>query len=75
MAGTVLTDLNAITLTTTAKAAAQAKGANLPDLMNLCKEAAIELSRLITETQKYHPSGGGDATNYAALTTIIGELA
>ena len=75
MAGTALTDLNAITLTTTAKAAGQAAGVDLPVLMTLAKDHATEMTRLLNIIHGLHPSGGGDAANYSALTAIIAELA
>ena len=75
MAGTALTDLNAISLTTTAKAAASVKGVDIAALVALAKTHAIELAALLKQIVAVHPSTGGDATNYAALNTIIGELA
>jgi hypothetical protein len=75
MSGTCLTDLNAINLTATAKAAASAKGVDLAAIVMLAKTHAIELSSLLRQIQAVHPSSGGDAANYTALTTIISELA
>jgi hypothetical protein len=72
---TALTDLNAISLTATAKAAASARGLDIGAIVALAKTHVIELSRLLTVIQSVHPSSGGDAANYAALGTIIGELA
>ena len=75
MAGTALTDLNAISLTTTAKAAASARGVDIAALATLAKSHIIELRTLLQAIVAVHPSTGGDASNYAALNTIIGELA
>jgi hypothetical protein len=75
MAGTVITDLNAISLTNTAKAAASAKGIDITSIVALAKSHAIELKALLTQILAYHPSTGGDASNYTALQAIIGELA
>jgi hypothetical protein len=75
MAGTALTDLGAITLTSTAKAAASAKGVNIVDLMALVKSHATEMTLLLKQIVAVHPSTGADATNYASLNTIIAELA
>jgi hypothetical protein len=75
MAGTCLTDLSALTLTSTAKAAASAKGVNITDLMSVAKSHATEMTTLLKAIQAVHPSSGGDASNYASLTAIINELA
>jgi hypothetical protein len=75
MAGTALTDLSAIVLTSTAKAAASTKGVNITDMMALAKSHATELSSLLQAIKAVHPSTGGDATNYASLSAIINELA
>ena len=75
MSGTALTDLNAISLTSTAKAAVSAKGVDLNALVVLAKSHATELSALLKQIVALHPSTGGDAANYAQLNTIIGELA
>jgi hypothetical protein len=75
MSGTALTDLGAITLTATAKAAASIKGVDIVGLMTLAKSHATELTALLKTIQSVHPSTGGDASNYASLTAIIGELA
>ena len=75
MAGTALTDLSAIVLTSTAKAAAATKGFNITDLMTLAKAKATELTSLLVSIKSVHPSTGGDAANFASLTAIIGELA
>jgi hypothetical protein len=75
MSGTCLTDLNAITLTATAKAAASAKGVDVAALIALAKTHTIELATLLRTIVSVHPSTSGDASNYAALNTIISELA
>jgi hypothetical protein len=75
MSGTCLTDLSALTLTATAKAAGSVKGVDIVGLVNLAKSHAIELAALLKSIQAVHPSTGGDATNYASLTAIINELA
>jgi hypothetical protein len=72
---TVLTELNAISLTGTAAAAAQARGVNLGALASLAKTHTIELKTALTNVLAVHPSSGGDSTNYSALQTIIAELA
>jgi hypothetical protein len=72
---TVLTDLNAISLTPTAKAAASTKGEDLSALVELAKTHTAELSALLKQIVAIHPSTGDDATNYAALNAILGELA
>ena len=72
---TVLAELNSISLTGTAAAAAQAKGVNLGALVALAKSHTIELARALANVQAFHPNSGGDTTNYSSLSTIIGELA
>jgi hypothetical protein len=72
---TVLTELSAISLTGTAAAAAQAKGVNLAALVSLAKTHTIELQRALSNVTAFHPNSGGDTTNFAALQTIIAELA
>jgi hypothetical protein len=75
MSGTCLTDLNAISLTASAKAAASAKGVDIAALVALAKSHTIELTALLKAIVAVHPSSGGDSTNYASLNTIISELA
>jgi hypothetical protein len=75
MAGTCFTDLSALTLTSTAKAAASIKAVDIAGLLALAKSHATELTTLLKAIQAVHPSSGGDSTNYNTLTTIIGELA
>jgi hypothetical protein len=72
---TVLTELNAISLTGTAAAAAQARGVNLAGIVALAKTHVIELQRSLANVLSYHPNSGGDSTNYAALQAIVAELA
>ena len=72
---TVLTELNAISLTGTANAAAQAKGVNLAALVTLAKTHTIELQRALANVLAYHPNTGGDTTNYSALQAVVAELA
>jgi hypothetical protein len=75
MAGTCFTDLNAIALTGTAKAAGSAKGVDLTALVTLAKAHATELSALLKQIESVHPSTGADLANYNQLVTVIGELA
>jgi hypothetical protein len=72
---TALTDLSAISLTSTAKAAASAKGVDLPTIVALAKTHVIELAALLRSIVAVHPSTGGDASNYNALVAVIAELA
>jgi hypothetical protein len=75
MSGTALTDLGAITLTATAKAAASIRGVDVNSLLTLAKSHSIELSTLLKAIVSVHPSTGPDAANYASLNAIIAELA
>jgi hypothetical protein len=75
MSGTTFTDLSAIVLTSTAKAAASVKGVNITDMLVLVKSHATEMTSLLQAIKAVHPSTGGDATNYASITAIINELA
>jgi hypothetical protein len=72
---TVMTDLNAIALTATAKSAVSAKGADIGNLVANAKTHVIELQFVLKQIVAHHPSSGPDAANYAALQTIIAELA
>lgn len=72
---TVLTDLKAISLTASAKAAVSAKGADLPALVTQAQLHVIELQTILKQIVAVHPSGGVDAANYAALNAVIAELA
>ena len=64
----------AITPTANAKAVAQSKGVDLPVLMGLLQQQAIEMQILVKEIIKVHPTGGGDAANLTALNAILTEL-
>jgi len=72
---TLLTDLQALTLTATAKAAGSKKGTDLAALLTIAIEATRELTTLLKLIYAAHPSSGGDAANYATLAAIIAELA
>lgn len=72
---TALTDLKAIALTANANKVGSAKGANLAALVAQAQLQITELVILLKQIVALHPSGGGDATNYAALNTILAELA
>ena len=72
---TALTDLKAISLTSTAKNAGAAKGANLPALVAQAQLQVTELETTLKQIVAFHPSGGGDAANYAALNAVLAELA
>jgi hypothetical protein len=72
---TVLSDLNAINLTGTAKAAVSAKGADLPALVTTAKSHIVELQVLLKQIIAHHPTGGGDAANSAALSAVLAQLA
>lgn len=74
MSGTVKTDLG-FTLTASALAAGKAKGTDLEALRQLARTQAAELTATLNQIKAFHPSGGGDATNFALLGTILGELA
>lgn len=70
---TVLAELNAITLTGTAKSAVSAKGADIGALHQQAKLATAELQKILRQIISHHPTGGGDAANSAAFTTILNE--
>jgi hypothetical protein len=72
---TALTDLSAISLTSTAKAAALKKGVDLAGLVTLAKEHVMELQRVLNSVISLHPTTGADATNFAALQAVVAELA
>lgn len=72
---TVSADIKAITPTATAKAALSKGGTDINALFSQTLLVSAELRKLLLQIQALHPSGGGDAANYAALTTIINELA
>ena len=71
---TVMTDLNAIALTSTAKASVSAKGADIGGLVTQAKRAAGELQVLLKQIVAHHPSTGPDAANWASLNAIVAEL-
>ena len=70
---TVKADLN-ITLTPTARAAAQKAGVDLAALITHAQGRANELSILLKQIAAFHPSTGGDSANYTAIQTVLGEL-
>jgi hypothetical protein len=72
---TAMTDLNAITLTATAKAWGSVNGVDLVGLITQSKTDIIELQNRLRQIVKFHPTTGGDAANYAALNSVIAELA
>ena len=72
---TCMTDLKAISLTANAKAVVAAKGADLSALLVQAERLTGELTVILKQVYALHPSAGGDAANYAAINTIIGELA
>jgi hypothetical protein len=72
---TVLTELNALTLTANAKAVVSAKGADVNALLAQAKLNTSETTKILKQLQSLHPSGGGDAANLTAIGTIIAELA
>lgn len=72
---TTLTDIKAVTPTTTAKAAVAAKGHDINSLMFQAQVKAGELKVLVNQIIALHPSGGGDASNYTALNNILAALA
>ena len=57
---TALTDLKAISLTSTAKNAASAKGVDLPALVAQAQLHITELQTVLKQIVALHPSGGGD---------------
>lgn len=71
---TVMTELNAITLTVTAKAAVSVKGGDISALLNEAKLATADLQKVLRQIILHHPSGGGDAANAAAFATILAEI-
>lgn len=72
---TALTDLKAIALTANAKKVGATKGV---DLMALVTQAQLQIQELeitLKQIVALHPSGGGDAANYAAINAVLAELA
>jgi hypothetical protein len=72
---TVMTELNALSLTANAKAVVSAKGADINSLLGQAKLATGELQKILKQIQTHHPSGGGDAANLTAIGVVIAELA
>lgn len=72
---TVLTELNALTMTANAKAVVSSKGADVNALLAQAKQSISEHRAVMKQLISMHPSGGGDAANLAALNTILGETA
>lgn len=72
---TVLADLKAIAMTTNAKNVVSAKGADLNALVQTAEQHVIELQALLKQIIAVHPSGGGDASNYTALGSVLAQLA
>jgi hypothetical protein len=72
---TCLTELSAIALTPTAKAASSAKGVDLIAMIALAKTHAIDLATTLRSIVSVHPSTGPDASNCTALQAIVTELA
>jgi hypothetical protein len=72
---TALTDLKAISLTTTAKKAGAVKGVDLGVLVTQAQLQITELETTLKQIVAFHPSGGGDASNYSALNAVLAELA
>jgi hypothetical protein len=70
MAG-IKTDLSAIVVTASAKAAAEAKGCDMAVLITQALTETNDLTRLLKQIVAFHPSGGGDATNYTTLSNAI----
>jgi hypothetical protein len=70
MAG-IKTDLSAIALTATAKAAAQAKGCDMSVLIAQALTETNDLARLLKQIVAFHPSGGGDSANFTTLNNAI----
>ena len=72
---TVLADLKAIALTASAKASVSAKGADLGVLVQTAELHVIELQTVLKQIIAVHPTSGGDAANYAALGSVLAQLA
>lgn len=71
---TLTQDVQAIMLTPTALAKAQAAGADLPGLMVHLQTHIAEKQRLLKEIIRLHPVTGGDAVNLASLNAILAKL-
>jgi hypothetical protein len=73
---TVMADLNAVSLTATAKAACEAKGLDIVAMVGSAKLHVVELQRVLTTIVSFHPTmTGPDIANVAALTAVIAQLA
>jgi hypothetical protein len=71
---TVLANTKSITPTAKAKSVVQTHGAQLGDLLTLFQQHASEVQILLKLIIALHPSTGGDAANYAALSSLLAEL-
>lgn len=72
---TAHSDLAAISLTANAQAKAQAAGVNLPALVAQAQAHIADLQILLKQIVAFHPTTGGDASNYSALLAVLAELA
>jgi hypothetical protein len=50
-------------------------GVNLPAPITQAQLQMTELQAILKQITAFHPSGGGDATNYAAISVVPAELA
>jgi hypothetical protein len=66
--------IKAISLTTSAKKVGSATGVDLGALVTQAQLQITELETTLKQIVAPHPSGGGDATNYAALNAVLAEL-
>jgi hypothetical protein len=72
---TAKTDFDAISHTANSKQVVRTAGADVASLTALIDSNISELKYLIGQFQAKYPSTGGDSTNYAALTSVLAELA
>jgi glycine/D-amino acid oxidase-like deaminating enzyme len=72
---TALSDIKAISPTANAKAVVTAKGADINALMAMAQQHAGDLKVVVAQIVALHPTGGGDAANFAALQAVLAELA
>lgn len=72
---TALAELKALSVSANATKAGHANGTNLPALIQTAELRVIELQALLKQIIAFHPSGGGDASNYSALQAVLAELA
>jgi hypothetical protein len=70
MAG-IKTDLGALAVTATAKAAGELKGVDMAGLIAQALVETSDLTRLLKQIVAIHPSGGGDSANYTVLSNAI----